>query len=54
MYVDVASASSSAASSAGRTNQPTRTPGATVFENDEQYAVAPPESSNRLGSGSPS
>jgi hypothetical protein len=35
MYVAVAVASSSRARSAGRTNQPTRTPGAIVFEKDE-------------------
>ena len=45
----------SAASWDGRTYQPTRTPGATVFENDEQYAIcSPPVSSKTLGSGSPS
>ena len=35
MYVAVAVAATSAASSSGKTNQPTRSPGATVFENDE-------------------
>ena len=35
MYVAVAVAAIWAASSSGKTNQPTRRPGATVFENDE-------------------
>ena len=39
MYVETASASISAASCSGRTNQPTRRPGATVFEKEEQYAT---------------
>jgi hypothetical protein len=35
MYVDMAAASTSAASVSGMTRYPTRRPGATVFENDE-------------------
>ena len=51
----LASASISLASSGGRTNQPTRNPGATVFENEEAYATFfPSASSNTLGRGSPS
>ena len=42
MYVETARASSRAASSAGATNQPTRSPGATVFENDEAYVTRAP------------
>src|SRR3954466_9052331 len=54
MYVPVAVASSSRASPSGSTNQPTLSPGAIVFENDELYAVVPPESSCSDAGASPS
>ena len=55
MYVETARSSNAAASLCGRTKYPVRTPGATVFENDDVYVTSsPPSSSSRLGGAAPS
>ena len=54
MYVETARSSNAAASASGRTKYPVRTPGATVFENDDVYVTSVAASSScRLGGASP-
>ena len=46
MYVETARSSYAERSASGTTNQPTRSPGATVFENDEVKVTRSPPSSS--------